>query len=54
MDVNSIKDNKTRYAIQDIDKKLKKIELIRQLPADASLKDVIDTINKITNSMKRR
>ena len=54
MIANTIQDNKTRNAIQDVNKKLKRIEQINQLPSDASLKDVIDTINKITNSMKRR
>lgn len=49
-----IKDKATRDAVTALQKKAKALEDIKQLPSDATLKEVIDTINKITNSMKRR
>ena len=51
---NLIKDNPTREAIKDLDNKLKRIEKIKQLPQNASIKEIVDTINKITDSIKRR
>lgn len=51
---NLIKDNATRISVKDIEKVVNRIDNIRPLPADASLKQVIDTINKITNNLKRK
>jgi len=51
---NLIKDYNTREAIRTLEDKLKRIEQIRQLPQDASIKEIVDTINKITDSVKRR
>ena len=48
-----IKDDATRNAVRDIEKVIERIESIKQLPQDANLKDIIDIINRITNSMKR-
>lgn len=49
-----IKDKATRDSVQSLEKKARALEQIKQLPHSASLQNVIDTINKITNSMKRR
>lgn len=54
MTSRSIKDNTTRNVAKRLEDKIAVIENIKQLPATASLKDVIDTINKITNSIKRK
>lgn len=48
-----IKDDATRNAVRDLEKFMEAIQSIKQLPANADIKEVIDTINKITNSMKR-
>ena len=54
MNINSIKDNETRIALQEIDRRLKELDSISQLPLSASAKEIIDTINKITKSIKRK
>lgn len=54
MKSNLIKDTATRNAVSDLEKTIKRLESIKQLPADATLKQIIDTINKITNSLKRK
>lgn len=51
---NLVKDYTTREAIKELERTLQKVERVPQLPSDASLKEVIDTINKITNSLKRK
>lgn len=51
---NLVKDYPTRIAIKELEKTLQKVDRVPQLPANASLKEVIDTINKITNSLKRK
>lgn len=51
---NLIKDAATRNAVSDLETVIKRLENIKQLPADASNKLIIDTINKITNSIKRK
>lgn len=54
MNSRQIKDTATRNAVKTLEDKIKIIEDIKQLPADASIKQVVDTINKITNSLKRK
>lgn len=54
MKSNLIKDTATRNAVNDLEKTIKRLESINQLPADATLKQVIATINKLTNSLKRK
>ncbi len=54
MNINSIKDNETRIALQEIDRRLKELDSISQLPSNASTKEIVDTINKITKSIKRK
>ena len=39
--------------IEALEKKLARIESVRQIPQTASLTNVIDIINKITDNMKR-
>lgn len=51
---NLIKDTATRNAVSDIEDVINKLERIKQLPADTTLKQLVDTINKITNSLKRK
>ena len=51
---NLVKDNATRGALKDIERTIDRIGKIKQLPSTASLKEVIATINKITDSLKRR
>lgn len=48
-----IKDDATRNAVKDLERVIESIQSIKQLPANADIKEVIDTINKITNSIKR-
>ena len=48
-----IKDNETRKAINDIEKRLERIESIPQLSIDSNINTIVDTINKITDSIKR-
>jgi hypothetical protein len=51
---NLIQDRQTRDAVKELEKFKDDISKIKPLSADSSLKQVIDTINKITNSIKRR
>ena len=51
---NLIKDTATRNAVADLERITERLESIKQLPANATLKQVVDTINKITNSLKRK
>ena len=48
-----IDDPKIRKAIEDINKRLDRIESIPQMSRTSSLPSVIDAINKITKSLKR-
>ncbi len=48
-----IKDEKTRDAINKLNKRLDRIESIKQLPADTTLSQLITIVNKITDNMKR-
>lgn len=50
---NLIKDAATRNAVSDIEKKIKVLSDTKQIPADATLKEVIGIINKLTNNLKR-
>jgi hypothetical protein len=47
-----IADNETRREVDRLKEKLARIENIKQLPKDATIEQVIDTINKLTNSLK--
>ena len=49
-----VEDNKTRELLNKINKKFDRINGIPQLSQSADLGQVIDVINKITDSMKRR
>ena len=49
-----IKDKATRDAVNALEEKADSLKKIPQLPADATTKQIIDTINKITDSLKRR
>ena len=49
-----IKDTETRLEIDKVKKRVDKIESINQLQANATLSQIIDAINKITKSTKRR
>jgi hypothetical protein len=46
-----IRDGENR--LKDVELAIKKINSIQQLQAEANLKQVIDKINEITNSLKR-
>ena len=48
-----IKDPETRKAIDDLNKKLDRIESIQQLPRTASNSSIVDALNRITRSIKR-
>ncbi len=48
-----IEDEKIRDAINKLNKRLDRIESIKQLPTDTTLGQLISTVNKITDSMKR-
>jgi Tfp pilus assembly protein PilO len=49
-----IKDTETRLEIDKLKRRLDKVESVKQLPTDATLAQVIDAINRITKSTKRR
>jgi len=49
-----IKDVAIRDAILAINKRLDRIESVRQLPQDATIKSIVDSLNKISDSMKRK
>lgn len=49
----NIKDTQTRNSMQKVERRLQKIDNIKQLPINATLEDVIIAINKITDSLKR-
>lgn len=51
---NLIQDTPTRESVKELERVIERLEKIKQLPADASNKLIIDTINKITNSIKRK
>jgi len=53
MNTNLIKDKTTRDSIIEINRHIQRVEDIQQLPSNASLADVIEVLNKITNSTKR-
>ena len=48
-----IEENKTRDTLNKLKKRMDTINRIPQMPRTASLESVIDTINKITDSLKR-
>ena len=48
-----IKDKSTRDAIDEINKRLDRIESIPQLPSTTTVKELTVIVNKITNSIKR-
>jgi len=54
MKSSQIKDTATRVAVEDLEKKIARIQSVPQLPRTASLASVIDAINKLTDSIKRR
>lgn len=51
---NLIKDTATRDAVRELEKMKENIDRISPLPEDATLAQVIATVNKITNNLKRR
>lgn len=51
---NLIKDNATRESVKDLERAINSIKSIPQLSQEATLKQVIDIINKITDNIKRR
>ena len=48
-----IDDIAVREAIVAINKRLDRIESVRQLPQDATIKAIVDSVNTISNSLKR-
>ena len=40
-------------AIVAINKRLDRIESVRQLPQDATIKAIVDSVNTVSNSLKR-
>lgn len=53
MNTTLIKDTATRKAIDELYSYINAVDAIKQLPATATLSDVIRVINQITNSRKR-
>ena len=53
MTSNLIQDRPTRETVKKLEDASRRIEQVKQLPQSASLVDVINAINKITNSTKR-
>lgn len=51
---NLIKDRPTREAIKSLEEERRRLDRVKPLPQSASLTDVINAINKITNSIKRK
>ena len=51
--MNLIQDTNTRDAINKVEKRLDRIESVKQLPSDTTLAQLIDIVNKITDNMKR-
>lgn len=51
---SSIQDIATRNAINDIERRLNKINNIPQIPSTATLGEVIDILNKIIAKDKRK
>lgn len=49
-----IKDPEVRKAINELEKRINRIESIPQLPRTSSTGSIVDAINKITNSLKRK
>ena len=49
-----VKDPNVRAYLDDINKRLDRIERIPQIPSDTTLSKLIETVNKITDSMKRK
>lgn len=54
MNSNLIRDMATREAVKKLEEEIRRINNIPTLSHDASLIDVIDAINKITKSLKRK
>lgn len=50
----TIKDQATREAIEDLEKRLGAIRFLSQLPKDASIEQIVNHINVITNKVKKR
>jgi hypothetical protein len=49
-----IKDNEIRKAVDDLDKRISRLENIPQIPKTSSLEYVIDVLNRMTNNVKRK
>lgn len=49
-----ITDNETRNEINKIKDKLAKINSVKQLPKDATIEQIVNAINKITDNLKRK
>jgi Tfp pilus assembly protein PilO len=49
-----IKDAHIRAAIDELNNRLERIEKIPQLPSDTTLAKLIERVNKITDSVKRK
>jgi KaiC/GvpD/RAD55 family RecA-like ATPase len=54
MEFQMIKDNETRIEIDKLKKRISEIEAIGQLPKDSTVEQVVDAINRITKSTKRK
>ena len=54
MNSNLILDRATREAVKKLEEEARRVKSVKQLSQDASLVDIINAINKITDSLKRR
>jgi len=52
--MDSIEAIRLKNRVSELEKKIERIESIQQLPTTASNASIVDIINKITNSMKRK
>ena len=51
--MKNIENEMLKKKVQDLEDKLMRIESIRMIPQTATLSQVIDIVNKITDNMKR-
>ena len=54
MSTSLIKDTEIRKAIDDLNKRISRLENIPQIPKTSSLEYVIDVLNRMTNNVKRK
>ena len=49
-----IKDTETRVELDKVKQELAKIKNVKPLPKDATIEQIVEAINRITNNLKRK